>query len=141
MSDETRVIKVETDPGLLLGNVWVRKGQSAVVDRTKADTLIREKACSLHDGKPDFEDIFPKPTEVQAAKQAAKEAAKLAAPASELADFPAYAQLNKGGLTTVEQLKKFISDKPNDWQTELVLTDEDAAAIQKKLKPAAKTKE
>lgn len=141
MSDETRVIKVEKEPGLLLGNVWVPVGKSAAVDRTKAETLIREKACSAFDGTPDFANIFPEPTKAQLAKTAEKEAAKLNKPASELIDFPAYAQLNKGGLTTVEQLKKFIADKPNDWQTELVLTDEDVAAIQKKLKPAAKSKE
>lgn len=143
MSDETRNIKVTAEPGLLLGGVWVPSGQTATVDKVRAETLIREKHAVAHTGaKVDFDDLHPGLTDEQRAGQAAREAAARNTEASELIDWPGYQQLNKGALHTVEAVRQFVSDNPNTWTELLVLTDEDAIAIAAKLEetPAAPKK-
>ncbi len=145
MSDETRNIKVTTEPGLLLGSVFVPTGKTAAVDRVRAETLIREKHAVAHTGEVDFTDLNPGLTDEQKAAQADRDAKAKNTPASELIDWPGYQQINKGALHTVEALRQFVSDNPNTWTELLVLTEEDAIAIASKLeeepaepKPAGK---
>ena len=139
--ESTRTIKVEVDPGLLLGTVFVLLGQTAAVPKSRADVLVRDKHCSAADGAdPDFADIFPQPTDEQLAAAAAKEAANAAKPISELIDWPGYGQLNKGGLTTVDGLKTYIAENGTLWAKRLELSDEDIVAIEERLAEPAKKK-
>jgi hypothetical protein len=133
---ETRNIKVIAEGGLLIGNTFVESGKSATVPRERAETLIRSKVAEPFEGAADYPEPYALPTAEETAERKAADAEKRAEPASELAEFAGYAQLNKGGLTTVDGLKAYIVDNPNDWASRLELSDEDAAAIGKKLKPS-----
>jgi hypothetical protein len=133
-AEETRVVRIEVDPGLLLGTVFVSKGQTAAVPRSRADVLLKDKHASEADGPPDFADLHPQPTEKQLATQEAKEAARANAAASKLIDWPGYAELNKGGILTVDQLRTYIAENGTLWAEKLALSDDDVEAIDKKLK-------
>jgi hypothetical protein len=133
---ETRNIKVTAEGGLLIGNTFVEFGKSATVPSERAAVLIRGKVAEAVDGDADYPEPYAVPTVEAQIERKATEQAKRETPASELAEFPAYAKLNKGGLTTVEGLKGFITNNPNDWATLLELDEEEAAAVGTKLKPA-----
>lgn len=133
---ETRNIKITAEAGLLIGNTFVESGKSATVPRERAESLIRNKVAEAFDGAADYPEPYAPPTVEAVAERKAADAEKRAEPASELAEFPGYSQLNKGGLTTVDGLKAYIVENPNDWASRLELSDEDAAAIATKLKPA-----
>ena len=135
MSEETRVIVVDVDPGLLLGTVFVPQGKSAAVPKSRADVLVKDKHATDATGTtPDFADLYPQPTDKQAAAQQAKEDARKEAPVSELIEWPAYGQLNKGGILTVDALKTYIAENGTLWAKKLELTDDDVVAIEAELK-------
>lgn len=135
MSEETRIVRVTKDPGLLLGHVWVPLGKTAVIDRTRADSLIRDQLCSKADGEtPDFTDLYPQPTPEQIEAQVTAEEAYRNTDASQLSNWPAYPKLNAGGLTTVEQLQTYIAENGTLWATRIELTDEEVVAVEAQLK-------
>lgn len=133
---ETRTIKITAEGGLLIGNTFVETGKTASVPKERAESLIRSKVAEAAEGDADFPTPYAGPDAETVATIEATDKAKREAPASELAEFPAYAKLNKGGLTTLDGLKTYIADNPNDWATLLTLDDEEAAAVAAKLKPA-----
>jgi len=129
---ETRTIKITAEDGLLIGNTFVPRNKTANVPKERAESLIRSKVAEAADGaKVNFDDPYRGPTEEELAaiKEANQE--RRETPASELADFPSYAALNKRGLTTVAGLKEFIEKNPNDWPTLLEVTADEAKAILK----------
>jgi hypothetical protein len=134
MSEETRTVVIDVDPGLLIGSVFVPRGKSAAVPKSRADVLVKDKHATDATGQtPDFADLHPAPTEKQAAAQLAKEDARNNAPTSELMDWPAYTQLNMGGILTVEQLRTYRAENGTLWAKKLSLTDEDAIAVESEL--------
>lgn len=131
MTEETRTIKVDVDPGLLFGTVFVPVGKTVAAPKSRADVLLKDKHCSPADGaKPHFTDLYPQPTDAQAAAYAAKVEDRANAPVSEFMDWPSYGQLNKGGLTTVDQLKLYIAENGTLWSKKLELTDEQVEEIE-----------
>lgn len=146
MSDESRPVKVVTDPGLLLGAVWVPKDGTALVERTRAEQLVKDGHCARFDSlEVDFPDLYPKQTaeELEAIRLA--DEARRNQPASQLIEWPAYMKLNAGGLTDSDQLKTYIAENGTLWAKRLDLTDEEIIAVETKLKeldgkPAAKAK-
>lgn len=142
-SDEkTLNLKMDVKPGLNLGRVFVPYGKTVTVPRSRAESLLKSKKCSEYSG--DAEIDFPTPYAPQSAEQKKKSAEKfiesLQTEASELTAWPAYMQLNKGGLTTVESLKAFVAASPKDWDAKLQLTAEDKAAVEAELKKLEKPK-
>lgn len=135
MSEETRTIVIDVEPGLLLGTVWIPKGKSVAAPKSRADVLVKDgHAIDATGQTPDFDDLYPQPTEKQKAAQQAKEDAKANAPTSELIDWPAYTQLNMGGILTVDSLKTYIEENGTLWAKKLDLSDEDVTALEAKLK-------
>lgn len=132
---ETRNIKVLAEDGLLIGNTFVASGKTATVPRERAEALIRNKVAeaAADDAKVTFPDPYAGPSEKTLEAIAKADDAARNAPASELEKFPAYAKLNKGGLTTVDGLKSYITDNPNDWAARLELTEAEAKAVGKSL--------
>jgi hypothetical protein len=143
MSDEKQIIlKVDVKPGLNLGRQWIPAGKTVNVPKSRAESLIKSKKCSE---QPDGTAVdFPAPYAPQSPASAKKSAEafkeSLNSDASALADWPAYMQLNKGGLTSVEGLRAYLEANPNDWDTKLELTAEDKAAVLAQLKKTEKPK-
>lgn len=139
MSEETRTIVIDVEPGLLLGTVFVPKGKSVAAPKSRADVLVKDgHAIDATGQTPDFDELYPQPTEKQKAAQQAKEDARTNAPTSELIEWPAYTKLNMGGILTVESLKTYIAENGTLWAKKLDLSDDEIVAVEAELKKAEK---
>ena len=130
-SEETVVVKVVAAGGLLLGGVWVPEGDTAPLAKTRADQMVKDghvERCP--DGtEPDFPTLHPIPTpeQLEASRLAAE--ARANTPASELADWPHYIELNRAALRTLDDVKTFFEQNGSLSATKLALTDEQVVEI------------
>lgn len=131
-TEETTIVRVLVHPGLLLGLIWVAVGKTVAVAKSRATQLLADKHCASAPEvtEPDYSTCYPEPSteQIEAASQVTEQF--LARPASALTEFPNYEQLNKGGLTTTDQLKQYIEDNgAKRWFENLGLTAEEGAAV------------
>lgn len=140
MSEETQILKIDKKPGLTIGRMFVPYGKTCNVPKTRAEQLVKNKRATLQPvgTAVDFPDLYSPPSKEKLAARKNADGELRDKEASELLTWPAYMQLNKGGLTTVEGLKTFIAESPKDWDAKLELTAEDKAAVEAELKKVGK---